>query len=112
MTWSTTTPTWPTSSSRPSTPPSPTGSCGAASSGCEHGHHNFDQGKGDPLGPPMTITIGKGDDPLGPPTTTTVINPATEQSIAEVELTDEAGTDELIAAAADAFPAWRDLAPG
>jgi acyl-CoA reductase-like NAD-dependent aldehyde dehydrogenase len=44
--------------------------------------------------------------------TRTLINPATEQPIAEVEATDEAGTDELIAAAGDAFPAWRDLAPG
>ena len=55
--------------------------------------------------------MGKGDDPLGPATTTTVINPATEQPVAEVELTDTDGADELIAAAATAFPAWRDLAP-
>jgi acyl-CoA reductase-like NAD-dependent aldehyde dehydrogenase len=44
--------------------------------------------------------------------TTAVINPATEQPVAEVELADEDGTDKLIAAAASAFPAWRDLAPG
>src|SRR5215210_6460129 len=61
---------------------------------------------------PATSSIGKGGDPLGPPTTTTVINPATEQSVAEIELTDEAGADELICAAAKAFPAWRDVAPG
>src|SRR5215210_3944595 len=61
---------------------------------------------------PATSSIGKGGDPLGPPTTTTVINPATEQSVAEIELTDEAGADELICAAAAAFPAWRDLDPG
>ena len=59
-----------------------------------------------------TTSIGKGDDPLGPPTTTTLINPATEQHVADIELTDQAGTDELIAAAGAAFPAWRDLAPG
>ena len=43
---------------------------------------------------------------------TVVTNPATEQPVAEIELTDEGGTDELICAAAAAFPAWRDLAPG
>ena len=36
----------------------------------------------------MADLMGKGDDPLGPPPTTTVINPATEQPIAEVELAD------------------------
>jgi betaine-aldehyde dehydrogenase len=44
--------------------------------------------------------------------TTLVINPATEQPVAQIELTDQSGTDELIAAATAAFPAWRDLAPG
>src|SRR5918998_449009 len=81
-TWSTTTPTWPTSSWPPSTLRSPTGSCAAASSGCD------------------------------PMTTTTVINPATEQPVAEVEAAGVARTDALIEAAADAFPAWRDVAPG
>src|ERR671913_974763 len=62
----------------------------------------------------MTTTLdrGKGDDPLGPPRKTTVINPATEQPVAEVEPADVARTDALIEAAADAFPAWRDVAPG
>jgi acyl-CoA reductase-like NAD-dependent aldehyde dehydrogenase len=60
----------------------------------------------------VTSSMGKGDDPLEPPRTMTVINPATEQPVAEVELTDEADTDELIAAAAAALPAWRALPPG
>ena len=41
-----------------------------------------------------------------------MINPATEQPVAEVEAADQARTDALIEAAAAAFPAWRDLAPG
>jgi acyl-CoA reductase-like NAD-dependent aldehyde dehydrogenase len=41
-----------------------------------------------------------------------VINPATEQPVTEVELADQIRTDELIDAAAAAFPAWRDMAPG
>ena len=45
-------------------------------------------------------------------TTTTVINPATEQPVAEVETAGVTRTDALIEAAADAFPAWRDVAPG
>jgi betaine-aldehyde dehydrogenase len=45
-------------------------------------------------------------------TLTTVINPATEEPIAEVEAADPVRTDALIEAAADAFPAWRDVAPG
>ncbi len=45
-------------------------------------------------------------------TITTVINPATEQPVAEIEAADLVRTDALIEAAADAFPAWRDLAPG
>jgi acyl-CoA reductase-like NAD-dependent aldehyde dehydrogenase len=45
-------------------------------------------------------------------TTHVVVNPATEQPVTEVPLTDAAGTDAAIEAAAEAFPAWRDLAPG
>ena len=45
-------------------------------------------------------------------TVTTLINPATEEPVGEVEPADLARTDAAIAAAADAFPAWRDLAPG
>jgi betaine-aldehyde dehydrogenase len=41
-----------------------------------------------------------------------VINPATEEPVAEVEAADSARTDALIEAAAGAFPAWRDVAPG
>jgi betaine-aldehyde dehydrogenase len=55
---------------------------------------------------------GKGDDPLGPPNKTTVVNPATEQPVAEVEAADATRTGALIEAAADAFSAWRDTAPG
>jgi acyl-CoA reductase-like NAD-dependent aldehyde dehydrogenase len=57
--------------------------------------------------------MGKGDDdPPGPPTSTSVVNPATEQPVAEVDATDTTRTDALIETAADAFPAWRDIAPG
>jgi acyl-CoA reductase-like NAD-dependent aldehyde dehydrogenase len=44
--------------------------------------------------------------------TFTVINPATEQPVVDVPLTDLAGTDAAIEAAHGAFPAWRDVAPG
>ena len=40
------------------------------------------------------------------------MNPATEQPVAEVEATDATQTDALIEAAAAAFAAWRDVAPG
>jgi betaine-aldehyde dehydrogenase len=43
---------------------------------------------------------------------TTLINPATGREIREVPSASEAETDEAIARAHDAFPAWRDLAPG
>ncbi len=41
-----------------------------------------------------------------------VTNPATEEFVAHVPPTDEAGTDAAIGAAAAAFPAWRAVAPG
>jgi betaine-aldehyde dehydrogenase len=44
--------------------------------------------------------------------TTTLINPATGREIREVPSASEAETDAAIQAAHDAFPAWRDLAPG
>ena len=44
--------------------------------------------------------------------TFTVVNPATEQPVVDVPLTDLAGTDAAIERAHEAFPAWRDLAPG
>jgi acyl-CoA reductase-like NAD-dependent aldehyde dehydrogenase len=44
--------------------------------------------------------------------TFTVLNPATAQPVREVALADVAATDEAIARAHAAFPAWRDLAPG
>ena len=43
---------------------------------------------------------------------TTLINPATEESVAEVEPADLAQTDAAIEAAERAFPAWREIAPG
>ena len=43
---------------------------------------------------------------------TTLINPATGREIREVPSASEAETDEAIGRAHDAFPAWRDLAPG
>jgi acyl-CoA reductase-like NAD-dependent aldehyde dehydrogenase len=42
----------------------------------------------------------------------TVVNPATEQSVADVAMADVAATDAAIERAAEAFPAWRDVAPG
>ncbi|WP_082530567.1 aldehyde dehydrogenase family protein [Aeromicrobium sp. Root344] len=44
--------------------------------------------------------------------TYTVVNPATEQAVVEVEMADLAATDAAIARAAEAFPGWRDVAPG
>ncbi len=40
-----------------------------------------------------------------------VVNPATEQVVRSVALADVAETDRAIEVAAQAFPAWRDLAP-
>jgi betaine-aldehyde dehydrogenase len=45
-------------------------------------------------------------------TTFTVINPATGQSVTDVALTSVEETDALIERAHEAFPAWRDVAPG
>ncbi|MGA8994885.1 MAG: aldehyde dehydrogenase family protein [Nocardioidaceae bacterium] len=44
--------------------------------------------------------------------TVTVLNPATEQQVAEVELATVAETDAAVERAHAAFPAWRDVAPG
>jgi acyl-CoA reductase-like NAD-dependent aldehyde dehydrogenase len=44
--------------------------------------------------------------------TVTLVNPATEQPIGEVPLTDLAGTDDAIAAAHEAFTSWRAVSPG
>jgi acyl-CoA reductase-like NAD-dependent aldehyde dehydrogenase len=44
--------------------------------------------------------------------TYTVVNPATARPVTEVTEADLAETDALIERAADAFPAWRDVAPG
>ncbi|MGC4111890.1 MAG: aldehyde dehydrogenase family protein [Nocardioides sp.] len=43
---------------------------------------------------------------------TTLVNPATGREFREVPSATEAETDEAIARAHDAFPAWRDVAPG
>jgi len=45
-------------------------------------------------------------------TTFTVINPATEQAVVDVPLTDVAGTDAAIAASHEAFQTWRGVSPG
>ncbi|MEV0766023.1 aldehyde dehydrogenase family protein [Nocardia sp. NPDC050435] len=45
-------------------------------------------------------------------TTTEVLNPATEQVVARVELVDAAGTDAAIDRAQRAWRSWRDVAPG
>jgi acyl-CoA reductase-like NAD-dependent aldehyde dehydrogenase len=42
----------------------------------------------------------------------TVVNPATEEAIAELEQAGVEETDEAVARAKAAFPAWRDVAPG
>ena len=44
--------------------------------------------------------------------TFTVVNPATEQAVVDVPLTDQAGTDAAVAAAHEAFQTWRAVAPG
>ncbi|MGZ5370803.1 aldehyde dehydrogenase family protein [Aeromicrobium sp.] len=44
--------------------------------------------------------------------TYTVINPAAEQAVTEVALATVEHTDAAIDRAAEAFPAWRDMAPG
>jgi acyl-CoA reductase-like NAD-dependent aldehyde dehydrogenase len=44
--------------------------------------------------------------------TFTIVNPATEQAVVDVPLTDLSGADTAIAAAHEAFQAWRDVAPG
>jgi acyl-CoA reductase-like NAD-dependent aldehyde dehydrogenase len=44
--------------------------------------------------------------------TYTVINPATEEAVVEVEMADLAAVDAAIERAAGAYPAWRDTAPG
>ncbi|WP_405145353.1 aldehyde dehydrogenase family protein [Sphaerisporangium sp. NBC_01403] len=41
-----------------------------------------------------------------------IINPATEDVLADVELADLAETDRAVERARKAFPAWRDVAPG
>jgi betaine-aldehyde dehydrogenase len=43
--------------------------------------------------------------------TVTVINPATEEPIAELEQADAEATDEAVASAKEASPAWRAIAP-
>ena len=45
-------------------------------------------------------------------TTHSVINPATEEKVADVVSTSLADTDTAIERAAAAYPAWRDMAPG
>ena len=42
---------------------------------------------------------------------TTVLNPATEETIAEIEAAGVEETDAAVARAKDAFPAWREVAP-
>ena len=44
--------------------------------------------------------------------TTEVVNPATGEAYATAPLSGEADVDAAMAAAAAAFPAWRDLTPG
>jgi acyl-CoA reductase-like NAD-dependent aldehyde dehydrogenase len=43
---------------------------------------------------------------------TTVLNPATEERIAEIEAAGVEETDAVVGRAKAAFPAWRDIAPG
>jgi NAD(P)-dependent dehydrogenase (short-subunit alcohol dehydrogenase family) len=48
----------------------------------------------------------------GPPGSATILNPATEQVVDVVPHTSAEATDEDVARARAAFPAWRDVAPG
>jgi acyl-CoA reductase-like NAD-dependent aldehyde dehydrogenase len=48
---------------------------------------------------------------LNPAVTLTVLNPATEQPIAELEQAGVEETDEAVARAKEAYPAWRAVAP-
>src|SRR5207302_11442837 len=43
--------------------------------------------------------------------TVQIINPATQESLAEITLAEEADTNRAIAAAAQAFPSWRRTPP-
>ncbi len=45
-------------------------------------------------------------------TTHVVVNPATEETVTEVDSASVEQTDAAIERAAEAFPAWRDMAPG
>src|SRR5258705_7420750 len=76
------------SSSPPSTRRSPTGSCSAASSDCSHLYSEGRNVKHD------------------------VINPATEDVVASIQLADEREADAAIERARGAFASWRRLAPG
>ena len=44
--------------------------------------------------------------------TLTVVNPATEEPIAQLEQAGIDETDAAVASATEAFPAWRAVAPG
>src|SRR4051794_24106577 len=50
--------------------------------------------------------------PTGSTDVSVLINPSTGRELREVPSTTEAETDAAIARAQDAFPAWRDVAPG
>ncbi|AYF76725.1 aldehyde dehydrogenase [Nocardia yunnanensis] len=54
-------------------------------------------------------TVRKGAQPV---TITEVVNPATEQVVATIELADAAATDAAIARAQRAFDTWRTVSPG
>ncbi|NUT09656.1 MAG: aldehyde dehydrogenase family protein, partial [Nonomuraea sp.] len=41
-----------------------------------------------------------------------IVNPATEEVIADVELADAAEVDRAVERAAKAYPAWREVSPG
>src|SRR5690348_10623915 len=102
---STTTPTWPTSSWPPSTRRSPTGSCGAASNECEKPSGTANECE-------RPVGAANGYEKREMTDTYTVVNPATAAAVTEVSLASVEETDALIARAQEAFPAWRDLAPG
>src|SRR4051794_40274114 len=64
----------------------------------------------------MASRGGRGSAPLraarrGGAFVTTVINPATEETIAEIEAAGVEETDAAVARAKDAFPGWRAVAP-
>src|SRR6185437_8389325 len=81
-------------------------------------HRRGDRGSGEAVRRRSPLAPGgrRGSTPLraargGRAEVTTVLNPATEEAIAEVEAAGVEETDAAVARAREAFPAWREVAP-